>query len=738
MDSGLLWTVVGTVTGVVAAGLTAWQVRLQLVEHRLSRQLHARAEKERPPVAEKGADDSAPSTAASQVVIGEIPREPPGFVPREIVGRLANAADGGRMAVVCAVTGMRGVGKTQVAAAYARARIAEGWGLVGWVGAETADGRLAGLSRIAERLGVADPEGDSAESARRLREHLTSRVGLGLLVFDNAADPDGLRLFLPAAGDTQIVVTSTDRSFAELGEIVDVSVFSREESLGFLRGRTGLADETYADAVAGELGDLPLGLAQAAATIRSQRLNYQDYLGRLRRVPVAELLGRVPGGDYAHATAAALLLSVQMSEDGDRSGLAGRLLRMVAALSPDGVQRELLDGLADGDSSGTEMIDAAVERCVAGSLLTWSVAGDVVIMHRLLGRTLRERDQAAGRWDASVKLALDMLEPRLHAVEDAWVRRAEGAALITHIESLWEAGADGSDDPDLTLRLLQARSWAVRQLLPTADLSRSIDLGVQVLADCERLLGGDHPQTLSSRLDLARTYWAASRIGEAIELSQATLTDHERVLGRDHPRTIDSRLILAFAYEQARRRDDAISVFEATLADSERVLGLDHPNTLLARLNLAGAYSGAGRPDGAITLLEATLADCERIIGHDHAQTLATQDFLATAYHEAGRLDEAITLFEATVADCERVLGRDHPKTLTSKGNRAGAYRAAGRLSEAIGLYESTVADCERVLGNDHPDTTTYRTKLDQARTTASLNPAARHGRKRGSQAGSH
>lgn len=109
------------------------------------------------------------------------------------------------------------------------------------MGAETSDGLLAGLSRVAERLDVADPEGDSAESARRLREHLTSRAGRGLLVFDNAVDPDGLRLFLPAAGGTQIVVTSTDRSFAELGEMVEVSVFSRQQSFGFLRARAGLA-----------------------------------------------------------------------------------------------------------------------------------------------------------------------------------------------------------------------------------------------------------------------------------------------------------------------------------------------------------------------------------------------------------------------------------------------------------------------------------------------------------------
>ena len=65
------------------------------------------------------------------------------------------------VAVVCALTGMRGVGKTQVAAAYARSWMEAGRGLVGWVNAETLDVAVADLARIAEAVGVADPDGDS-------------------------------------------------------------------------------------------------------------------------------------------------------------------------------------------------------------------------------------------------------------------------------------------------------------------------------------------------------------------------------------------------------------------------------------------------------------------------------------------------------------------------------------------------------------------------------------------------
>jgi tetratricopeptide (TPR) repeat protein len=694
--------------------------------------------------------------APDAVVAGEIPREPPAFVARETVQRLAEALDEPGVAVVCALTGLRGVGKTQVAAAYARSRVAAGDRLVGWVNAESRDDLLNGLARIAQRVGVADPDGDSLKSAQRLREHLETRRDGALVVFDNAADPDALLEFLPAGGATRVVITSTDRAFSEFGRAVDVGAFSRAQSLAYLRQRTEVDDEAGAAAVAAELGDLPVALAQAAATVRGQRLTYERYLRRLAGVPVAKVLGRGAAQGYPHAAAAALLLSIETARSEDPSGVSGMLLSVVAVLSAEGVRREILDPLhlPDVDGLGEVAVDAALERCVRASLLSWSFGGDSVIMHRLVARVLRERDRAGGRWTTTLAGALDMLEPQLFDESRAWGQRDLGSELVSQIEALWEAMTATPPERDIMARELRARTWGVRQLCAAADLTRAIDLGLRVAADCERVLGVDHPDTLTARIRLAYAYESAGRLAEAIPLSERALADRQRVLGADHPDTLRLRNTLAGAYQSAGRLAEAIPLFERTVADYERVLGADHPDTLRLRNNLAGAYLSADRLDEAIPLYERTVADRERVLGADHPETLASRNNLAYAYRSAGRLAEAIPLYERsvadrervlgvdhlatltahynlgnaygsagrlneailllehTLADCQQVLGIDHPLTLTACNNLAGAYRSAGRLVEAIGLLERTVADCERVLGGDLPDTLVSRSNL--------------------------
>jgi hypothetical protein len=656
----------------------------------------------------KDGENSENSESAPQLVIGEVPGLPLGFVARDLVDTLAVAAATGRAAVVCAVTGLRGVGKTQLAAAYARQRMTDGWGLIGWIDAESRQSLVLGLAAVAERLGVADPGGDSEKSAGRLRDHLQSRPGDALLVLDNALSPQDVAPFLLANGGTQIVITTTNQAFAQLGIPVDVAVFTREESVRYLRERTGLTDPAGASAIAADLGDLPLALAQAATVIFNQRLSYPGYLERLRTVPAGRALRGI-AGLYPKGVAAALLDSVRTAEadQADKSTVSG-MLRVMAVLSPAGVRRDLLAGLP----ARPYAVDEAAERCVTWSLLTWSVSGDELIMHRLLARTLRERDEEAGRWPETVAQALDLLEPNLFAETQAWPRRAEGSQLVAHVDAAWAAaGAAVTADAGLARRLLRARVWAVRQLTGTADFAAAVGAGTRLLADCGERLGREDRVTLAAREALAVAHKLSGQLPRARALYEENLAERRRLLGDGDLDTLETLNDYGELRLALKRPADAASLFERALRGRERALPPGDYLVFESRVNLAAAMSEAGRLAEAIGLDEQTHAERLAAVGPDHEDTDFVRGNLAYKYRLAGRLAEATDLNEQIYDARRRVYG-DAQLTFIAATNLGSCYADTGQLEKVAALHASTLSARLKVFGPAHPDTMRSRHAL--------------------------
>jgi hypothetical protein len=205
----------GDISGIVSTGPNAANVQMQGVI--------VMVQPPGPPAAPVSDEDRR---SHGPVVVGDVPQEPAAFQHRaDLVAELG--AQGQGVSVVHAVTGMRGVGKTQLAAAYARSCIASGWRLVAWVDAVDVASLLAGLGAVAIGLKMITDGADAAGIGMMVRHWLEIDGHDCLVVFDNAVDVDGLRPFLPAAGGAQIVVTSTRQAAENLGRGVAVGVLQK-------------------------------------------------------------------------------------------------------------------------------------------------------------------------------------------------------------------------------------------------------------------------------------------------------------------------------------------------------------------------------------------------------------------------------------------------------------------------------------------------------------------------------
>ena len=708
------------------------------------------------------------SASPSRIRFGSRPMEALGFVTRSEQEDLFDAVFSAA-APRTVLVGMHGCGKSQLTAAVAARCVEEGWPLVAWVNAESRQSVLEGLSELGQRMGVGETDDRTPETlAQRCIEALEEAEEADrLVVFDNVERADDLKGFVPLGEGLRVVATTTKRVDWEQAHWTPIRVggFEREQSITMLLDRTGQTDRDAANTIADALGDLPVAVSQAAATIKRSRCGLATYLDRLRKYSLEDSIRHLDGDDYPDAVGAALWFAFQsaLEEIGKQSPrreeLASRQLGVLALLAASGVPRRWLEG-TDQDSSDRSSLDAseALNSLVEFSVCQLSEDGAKVALHRLQGRVIREnwknepKEQAHAEEEAIDLLssvdttrvrnpkngarrqdAVDLADqlravseqdyshalfsdPRFGDVFTSTLRHAAelGApqAVIALSGAVDHLGKILGDDHPQTLTSRNNLAYAYRA---AGRLGEAIPLYEQVLADSVRTLGADHPYTLTSRNNLAYAYESAGRLGEAIPLYEQVLADSVRVLGDDHPHTLTSRNNLAGAYESAGRLGEAIPLHEEVLADRVRVLGDDHPDTLTSRGNLAGAYQATGRLGEAIPLFEEVLVDSVRVLGADHPDTLASRNNLAGAYESAGRLGEAIPLFEEVLADRVRVLGADHPHTLTSRNNLAGAYQAAGRLGEAIPLYEQVLADRVRVLGADHPQTLTSRNNLAYA-----------------------
>jgi len=626
--------------------------------------------------------------------------------------------------------GMRGCGKTQLAASLAKQCEDADWNLVAWLNAVSRQSIQSDLVELAKKLQI-DTSDQPAQDViiRRCLDHLKSADPADrLIVFDNVEDINDLRGFIPTGDGLRVVATTTNNTGWEHQDWnrIKVGEFDRRESIDYLLTVTNSDDREAADALADRLGDLPLGLAQAAASARNGNLSLVRYLDRLDSYGSERVIRPVPGGYHTDDVATALCMAIEDALDNLADATrqsARRQLGALALLAESGVPTRWLDPtieqqdnqhLQGANKAEDEDAHDSLTELIHRSIVQQTTDKQTTILHRLQAQVLRESwnevEYAQARESAAALLGSIDID-RFRA-DDSDARFQETHDLIANLFSF--GARDG-------FRHLEDYRDIMNALCQAFDHARDLGLVPEVFAlkelvDTLRKQVGDSREILSLLAKLAYAHMYMGEYPAAISLYEHILSTREQILEPNHRDILSTRNDLAYAYYWVDRTDEAIDLFEQVLDERTRILSSDHEDTLMTGSYLALAYADDGQLERAITLGEQVVKDRDRVLKPDHKHTLVTRNNLADAYKSIGRLTDAIKMYEYVLEARIRTLGNTHHHTRITRNDLAQTYEQAGDLPKAISMYEDLHNDHIRIYGPDHESTIEVRDRLEAAK----------------------
>ena len=610
-----------------------------------------------------------------------------------------------RIAITAVVTGMAGVGKTELALQYALYHKKKSTypGGICWIGVQGGTVGVQILDFAKSLLGLFPPEDLNLRGQLDYCWARWQPPGDVLLILDDVHQYEEIQDYLlPTKQRFKVLITTRQHWREPSFEQLRLPVLSESAALALLESLIG-ASRLQAELEVGKglcawLGYLPLGL-ELVGRFLQEFPNWklakmqQKLLDKGLQLPA--LQNRSAGMTAQRGVEAAF--EVSWDELNQPARDLGCFLSLFA-LDPIPWRLVIERCLSAEDEDELEVIR---QKQLLNLHLLQAVEGEVYQFHPLVRKffqaklALREDGDELKR-----SFCRGMVEEAKTIPENPTKEQIEAVALsIPHIAESATELEQWLEDEDLIpsfagLGLFYEGQGLYEEAEPWFK---------QCLAVTRRRLGEEHPDVATSLNNLAALYNFQGRYKEAEPLHLKALDLRKRLLGDNDPHVATSLNNLAALYRSQGRYKEAEALFLQALDLRKRLLGDNDPHVATSLNNLAGLYKSQGRYTEAEPLYLEALDLRKRLLGDNDPLVAQSLNNLASLYESQGRYTEAEPLYLEALDLYKRLFRDNHTHVATSLNNLAQLYKYQGRYTEAEPLYLEALDLYKRLFRDNHP-----------------------------------
>ncbi|WP_341813296.1 ankyrin repeat domain-containing protein [Wolbachia endosymbiont (group B) of Germaria angustata] len=335
--------------------------------------------------------------------------------------------DQGRIGVISQVSrisGLGGIGKTELAKKYICEYAEKHYSNVIWINAENDKTIANSFYRLAsDKLGITIKNTDGEEKhVKSIIEEVFESFSTekSLFVFDNAEGLEHLKKILPLnismpnVKIPYILITSRSKEWGKKIRAIDLDTLSLDDSIKFIKKGLEIEDKSQNDQIGNlveELQHFPLAIQQAIAHIKEtqESCNFEGYLEKYRE-KAKELInykGLEWDNSYTKTTYTVWEVTLdRIIEDEECGQLALDILNTMAYFAPENIMREMFLSLAGGSQT---KLESAINLLVNYSMVNGKQKQSLSI-HRLVQKVTRLKLQEQQKEEEVLKKALELIK----------------------------------------------------------------------------------------------------------------------------------------------------------------------------------------------------------------------------------------------------------------------------------------------------------------------------------------